>query len=360
MLKKYIGFFLLLFSSSSVLFGSASVPIKTIGKDPNLPTVAIVMTGGTIAERTDPKTQASVPSGDGEELLNIPGLKKMANFKVAEFSNIDSSQMTPEMWLRLSGLVDDILKDPKVKGAIVTHGTDTMAEGAFFLDLTVESKKPVVFVGAMRNASDPYTDGPFNLINGVVQVLSDKAQDWGVTVTMNQYINSPRDVEKTQTTNVQTFESGEKGYLGYIFNFEVFRFNDRLYKMILLRPKTLPRVDLIMDYAGSDGSLIRHAVDKGAKGIVIESFGAGNVNLSVFEAVKYAIDKKVAVVITTRVPNGSVFPVYGDKGGGKSLADAGAIISGNLNSTKSRILLMLALPLVKENHVALNKYFDNP
>ncbi len=351
---KYFIFFIFLFEAG---FG---VDFKTFGNDPNLPTVAIIMAGGTIVQKVDPKTGASVPQSNGEELLMSPELLKIANIKIGEFSNIDSSQMTPAIWLSLSDVVDEVLQDPTIKGAVITHGTDTMTEAAYFLDLTLKTNKPVAMTGAMRSASDPYSDGPFNLLNAIVQVVSDNAKDWGVTVTMNQYINSSRIVEKTQTTNVQSFQSGEKGYLGYIFNYEVFRFNDRLYRIRLPLPKVLPRVDLVQDFAGSDGSFIMHAIERGAKGIVVESFGAGNVNLPVFEAIEKAIDKGIFVVITTSVPYGSVFPVYGVKGGGKSLQDIGACVCGNISAAKSRILLMLALSQKADDRVKLQGYFDIP
>lgn len=310
-----------------------------------LPTVTIVTTGGTIAEKPDPKTGAAVPALSGDDLIQaVPTLSKIANIKVVNFSNIDSSQMTPEMWAELSKTVDKILTDPEIKGVVVTHGTDTMAEGAYFLSLTLKSNKPVVFVGAMRGASDLSADGPLNIQNAVIQVCSQEAKDWGVTVTLNQYINAAVDVRKTQSTNVQTFDSGEKGYLGYIVMGKVLKFNEPRKVQKLLIPDELPNVVLISEYAGADGSLLRYAADNGAKGIVVDAVGAGNVNENTFEAIQYALGKKIPVVITTRVFNGGVFPVYGDAGGGETLEKAGAILAGDLPAPKARLLLMLAIP----------------
>jgi len=323
-----------------------------------LPTVAIVTTGGTIAEKVDPKTGGAVPALSGKDLLEaVPELAKIAKIKVVNYSNIDSSQMTPKLWAGLSRVVDKQLEDPLIKGAVITHGTDTMAEGAYFLDLTLKSNKPVVFVGAMRDASDLSPDGPANIFNGVIQVCSDEARDWGVTVTLNQYINSARDVRKTNSTNVQTFNSGPKGYLGYIAMGVVLRFNDRLDRQRLPIPKDLPKVILLETFAGDDGSLIRYVADQGAGGIVIEGVGAGNVDAKVYKAVKYALSKGIAVVITTRVYHGGFFPIYGDQGGGETLEKAGVIPGGDLTGPKARILLMLALPQVKGNHARLTEYF---
>lgn len=320
--------------------------------------VAIITTGGTIAEKIDPKTGGAVPAVSGEDLIAaVPGLKKIAKIKVIEFSNIDSSQMTPQLWAALSKTVDEVLRDPKIKGAVVTHGTDTMAEAAYFLDLTLKSNKPVVLVGAMRDASDLSPDGPANLLNAVIQVCSTQARDWGVTVTMNQYINSARYVRKTQTTNVQTFNSGEKGYLGYISQGKVNRFNDIGRRHRFLIPDDLPEVVLLSDYAGSDGSFVRYAVDSGAQGIVIEAVGAGNVNTEMFKALKYALNKNIAVVITSRVFNGAVEPIYADQGGGTALEKAGTILAEDLRAPKARLLLMLALAQKDSNRKLLKDYF---
>lgn len=325
--------------------GQESPPkIERVHNGSGLPTVAIVTTGGTIAERTDPNTGGAVPSVSGADLVaEVPQLKSVANLAVVQFSNIDSSQMTPRIWLRLSQVVDGLLAEDEVIGAVVTHGTDTMAEGAYFLDLTLTSDKPVVFTGAMKDASSPSSDGPGNLLNAVIQATSPQARGWGVTVALNGYVNGARAVRKTQTTNVQTFESGEQGYLGYIFDGKVTRFNERRRRVRLPRPKDLPKVVFLSTYAGADGSLVRHAVDSGAKGIVIEGVGAGNVNDATYKAIEHALGEQVAVVIASRVYYGAVEPVYGDKGGGDALQRKGAILAGDLMGPKARLLLMLGL-----------------
>jgi L-asparaginase len=323
-----------------------------------LPTVAIITTGGTIAEKINPTTGGAVPAVSGNDLIEaVPELKKIANIKVYNFSNIDSSQMNPEIWAKLSKKVDEVLKDRNIKGVVITHGTDTMAEGSYFLDLTVKSKKPVVFVGAMRNASEISPDGPANLRDAVIQAGSENAKRWGVTVTMNQYINSARYVVKTQTTNVQTFQSGEKGYLGYINNGKVIRLNNRLRRRRFSIPQNLPDVPLIKMYPGSDGRFVRHAIEIGAEGIVVEAVGAGNVNKEMYAAIKEALDHKIPVVITSSVTHGGVFPAYGDVGGGAMLQKEGAILSRHLKGPKARLLLMLAIPELGIDRDRLAKLF---
>ena len=339
----------------AMVFG-AVMGIEARAED--LPTVAIITTGGTIAEKVDPKTGGAVPALTGKALISaVPGLSKVANIKVINYSDIDSSHMTPEMWAGLAKAVDKELASPDIKGAVITHGTDTMAEGAYFLELTLKTKKPVAFVGAMRDASDVSPDGPANILNAVRLVCSDEAKDWGVTVALNQYVNSARNVVKTQTTNVQTFTSGQKGYLGYMSMGKVYRYNKRPETPKFDIPEKLPKVVLLKTFAGADGSLVKYAVDSGAEGIVIEGLGSGNVNAEVDDAINYALKKDVAVVLSTRVYHGGVFAIYGDKGGGAMLKKAGVIMGGDITGPKARLLLMLALPAVGKDHAKLQKYY---
>ncbi|MBN2478672.1 MAG: asparaginase [Parachlamydiales bacterium] len=330
------------------------------GSNPDLPTVAIFTTGGTISEKKDPKTGLLVPADIINFIKTIPNITDIAHLKIIQFSNIDSSQMTPNIWFELSQSVDKVLKDRKIAGAVIVHGTDTMSEGAFFLDITLKTDKPVVFTGAMRAASDPYPDGPFNVYNAVCQVCSKNALNWGVTVTLNQYINSARDVEKINTTNPQAFTSGEKGYLGYIFNNKVFRINNRLYRQKFSLSKNLPKVDLYTDYSGARPEILRYIVDSGAEGIVIESLGSGNVNAELYDVIQYAIKKGVIIVITSIVPQGGVFPIYGTKGGGQTLEKLGVIFSNFVRGDKARILLMIAMSNVGKDIEKLSDIFKNP
>ncbi len=292
----------------------------------------------------DSASGGAVPAVSGKDLIEaVPGLDHIAAIETVELCNIDSSQMTPELWRKLSAKVQEILERPDVQGVVVTHGTDTMAEGAFFLETTLQSEKPVVFVGAMRSASDLSPDGPANIYNAVLQVCSPQAKEWGVTVTMNQFINSARHVQKDETTNVQTFNSGEYGYLGYIVGDRVIPFNHVLIKNKWPLPELLQDVPLLSTYAGDDGKFIRYAVDHGAKGLVIQGVGAGNVNKDVFQAIQYALGKELPVVVATRVRHGGAYALYGDDGGGGSLLSIGAHLAGDLSAYKARLLLMITL-----------------
>lgn len=324
-----------------------------------LPLVWVVSTGGTIAERINPATGAAVPAVTGDDLVKaVPGLAKAARIKVFPLCNIDSSHMTLEIWRKLALKVNELLEDPEVKGVVVTHGTDTMAEGAFFLELTVKSKKPVVFVGAMRNASDLSPDGPANIMNAVHQICSEEAAGWGVTVTLNNFVNSAWHVKKTNSTNVQTFKSGPHGYLGYIIMGKVLRYNDQPRTLKFPVPEKLPKVVPLSTFAGDDGSLIRHAIAEGTKGLVVEGVGSGNVNPEVTAAIKEALAKKIPVIITTRVEWGGVVPAYGDVGGGEDLEKLGAVLGGEIDLFKARILLALALAQPDFSTEKLKTYFE--
>jgi len=322
-----------------------------------LPTVAIVTTGGTIAEKKLIIGGGSVPEISGEELIMmVPKLKDIAKIKVFDFFNVDSSQISPEMWLNLSKKINSLVADPNIAGVVVTHGTDTIAEGAYFLDLTTRSHKPIVFTGSMRYESDLSFDGEINLYNAVLEASSPNARDLGVTVTFNNYINSARSVKKAHSHNVQTFVSGDRGYVGYIAGDKIIKFQCLGPKPYFPLPKLLPRVMLLKTFAGDDGCLVKAAIAAEAQGIVIEGFGEGNVPAAVFDVIKQARKKNIVVVVATQVENGFTLPDYGVKGGGVSLVRNGVIIAGDLPGPKARILLMLALSQGKDME-KIKEYF---
>lgn len=328
-------------------------------KSHELPKVVVVATGGTIAMKLDPDTGNPVPAVTGDELVSaVPEIKDIAEIEVVEFSNIPSDYMTPERWVKLSKTVDETLKKEDVVGVVITHGTDTLEETAFFLDLTLKSEKPVVCIGAQRSASEEDSDGPRNLLNAVRIVTSPSAEGKGVMLAMNHYINAARPVTKTHTSNVQTFKSGDYGYIGYVDKDKVIFYHEPLRRQKLDMPDKLPEVDLIPMYPGANGDHVRYAVDKGVKGIVVSGYGWGNVNDSMYEALKYAIDNNVPVAMSTRVYNGRVLPVYGFKGGGATLKDIGVVFTDDLTPWKARIVFMLALSKTQD-HKKLQEYFNN-
>ncbi len=309
------------------------------------PVVQFLATGGTIAMKIDPVKKAPVPAISGEDLLaTVPDVAKYATMRVNSLSNVPSDYMDPPRWVQLTKAVQEALDRPEVAGVVVSHGTDTLEETAFWLDLTVKSEKPVTVIGAQRNASSPDFDGPRNLLNAVRIAVDEQSKNKGVMLAMNNQINSARYVRKTHTSNVETFNSGEFGFLGEVYPDRIMFANSPVRRQhIALHTDKMPDVEIYPMYGGAEGTGLRNAVDRGVKGIVVQALGMGNMNLSMFEAVKYAISKQVPVVVSTRVYNGRVLPNYGFEGGGKTLADAGAVMADDLSPPKARILLMLSL-----------------
>lgn len=325
----------------------------------DLPVVKLIATGGTIAMKIDPVKKAPVPAISGEDLIaTVPEIAKVAKMEVQNLSNVPSDYMDPARWVELQKAVVQALARPEVAGVIVSHGTDTLEETAYFLDLTVSSQKPIVLIGAQRNASEKDFDGPRNLLNAARICVSPEAKGKGAMIALNNQINAAREVTKTHTSDVETFKSGDFGFLGNADDDRVIFYRAPLRRQQLdLKQEKLPYVEIVSMYGGADGAMVRAAAAAGAKGIVIQALGWGNVNVPMYEAIKEAIGKGIPVVITTRVYNGRVLPVYGFQGGGKTLKEAGAISGDNLPAQKARILLMLALQTTSKP-ADIQKLFD--
>jgi len=309
------------------------------------PVVVFLATGGTIAMKIDPVKHAPVPAISGEDLLaTVPEVSKYATVEVKNVSNVPSDYMDPIRWTALTREVNAALARREVAGVIISHGTDTLEETAYWLDLTVASDKPVVLIGAQRNASESDFDGPRNLLNAVRIVIDPQSKGKGAMLAMNSQINAAREVTKTHTSSVETFKSGDFGLLGEVdFDRIVFWRAPIRRQHVAIKTESMPYVEMVPMYGGADGYLIKAAVEHGAKGVVVQGLGWGNVNQPMFAAIKDAIGKGVPVVITSRVPNGRVLPNYGWEGGGKTLVEAGAVMGDDLSPQKARILLMLLL-----------------
>jgi L-asparaginase len=329
----------------------------------SLPLVKILSTGGTIAEKYDPVKGGLVPALTGEDLVQaVPKLKEIARIEVEDVVNVGSADMNSAAWIKVSKRMNEVLADPNVAGVVITHGTDTMEETAYFMDLTLTSQKPVVLVGALLGASEPDADGPRNLLNAVKVAISPEASGKGAMVVMNGHIAAARDVTKINTTALGTFQSLEFGWLGVVDLDGKVRF----YRAPLRR-QTIPlgadpklgRVEIVMHYADADGRVIRGLLAQGElDGLVIAGTGVGNVSQVMYNAVKEVRDRGIPVVISTRIPTGRIMPLYAAPGRGVSTKKIGCVLSDNLSPQKSRILLLLALTKTKDP-VELQKYFDN-
>jgi L-asparaginase len=324
-----------------------------------LPKVGVVTTGGTIAMKYDEEKKGFVPAVSGEDLVAMaPGIKELARIELVDLARIPSSYMDPPMWIKVQQEVEKLLEDPEVAGAVITHGTDTLEETAWFLDLTVKSPKPVICIGAMRGASEPDFDGPRNLENAVRIALSEEAQGKGTLLVLNNQINAAREVTKTNTAQVETFKSGEYGFLGYVHaDGKIVFHREPTRRQQFDAPEKLPRVDIISFFTGDDGRYIKHAAESGAEGIVVVGVGLGHANPAVQDAIEEAIKAGLKVVMSTRVHTGRVQAVYSFKAGGVPLKEMGVIFADDLSPQKARILLMLALTQTKEPK-EIQAYFD--
>ena len=309
-----------------------------------LPRIHVVATGGTIAMRIDAAGGGPVPAVTGQELVAaVPGLRKVGQITVEEFANIPSERMRPENWLRLADQIRDLLARRATDGIVVLHGTDTMEETAFFLDITVPTEIPIVFTGSMRAASDPRPDGPANILDAATVAANPDARGRGVLIVMHGEIHSARRVTKVDTSDVDAFDSVLPPDLGTV-NGGLVAFSDTWSPHVHVPlPPALPRVDIVLMYAGVDDFALRAAVARGAAGLVIAGVGAGNVNEDLFGGILDALQAGLPVVISSRVPYGGSRPIYAYAGGGVALQRAGAIFALDLNPQKARVLLMAGL-----------------
>ncbi|MEJ8555296.1 asparaginase [Tepidibacter sp. Z1-5] len=306
--------------------------------------VAIVFTGGTISMTVDSRIGAAIPSLSGEQIMSmVTNIDKIADIEVVNFSEIPGPHMTPEMMMDLKNLISDLVDRDDITGVVVTHGTDSLEETAYFLDLTLYTQKPIVVVGAMRNSSELGYDGPSNLAAAVCTVIADEAQNKGVLVVMNNEVNLASEVTKTNTLSLDTFKSITYGPLGIIDDNKLILNRDIVRKQHIHTHKVEPNVDIIKVVVGMDSKFIKFSIDSGSKGIVIEAMGRGNIPPTMLDGIRYAKEKNIPIVIVSRCHSGRVLDTYGYEGSGRDLVELGCILGGNLPGQKARIKLMLAL-----------------
>lgn len=319
----------------------------TVGQNKDLPNVVILATGGTIAGSAATGTQAGYTSGQvGIETMisAVPGIKDLANVTGEQLSNVGSQDMSIEIWLKLANRVNDLLSQDNVDGIVITHGTDTQEETAFFLNLVVKSNKPVVTTGSMRPSTAVSAEGPLNLYNAVAIAADSNASGYGVLVVMNDQIHSAHGVTKTNTTSVQTFMSPMHGLTGAVIygKHEFYSKPHGIFgpesEFSIEGVTTLPRVDIIYAGVDSPADLVDLSIKAGAKGIVVAGVGNGNMNAATLKACKNAAENGIVVVRSTRVPTGYVL-----RNAEINDDDNMTIASDELNAQKSRVLLMLAL-----------------
>ncbi len=308
--------------------------------------IAILGTGGTIAgfiDSTIATTGYTAGAIDIDVLIKaVPQIRDLADISWEQIANIDSSNMCDEIWLRLAKKIAKLFAEG-IDGVVITHGTDTMEETAYFLNLTIKSDKPVVLVGAMRPLTAISADGPKNLYNAVALVANKEAKNKGVMVAINDKILSARGVVKTHSLNVDAFSSPDFGDLGYIVDGKVFFYNNVTKAHTKNAPfdvsklTSLPKVDILYSYSNDGSGVAAKALfEHGTKGIVVAGSGAGSIHKNQKDVLKELLKKGLKVVVSSRVVAGCVAVSDSDE-------KLGFISAEDLNPQKARVLLMLAL-----------------
>jgi L-asparaginase len=343
--KKHLSFLLCALCLAHV----AAFPLPALAADP-LPKVTILATGGTIAGSGTSSTQLTgYKPGEltAEQLIAaVPNLKDFAGISAEQIANIGSYDMTVGIWLRLAKRINELLAGD-TDGIVVTHGTDTQEETAYFLNLTVKSPKPVVTVGAMRPATAISADGPLNLLQAVAVAGSKEARGKGALLVMNGEINGAREVTKTNTLQPETFRSNDLGFLGYVVN------NKPVFYRGSLRGHTaasefdvrglasLPKVEILYTYVDAGSDALNGILAGNPAGIVVAGMGNGSLFGAQCKILTEAAKKGVVVVRSSRTGTGMVTRVPADD-------EAGFVTADSLNAQKARILLMLALTKTKD------------
>lgn len=306
--------------------------------------VAIIFNGGTISMKVDPRLNAAVPSLSSEEIMSmVIGIENHAEIETVNFSNVPSPYVTPDDMMKLSKLVKKYLDREDICGVIVTHGTDSLEETAYLLDLTIKNDKPVVVTGSMRNSSELGYDGPANLSASICTVISDEAKGRGVLVCLNDELNCASEVTKANSMSLNAFRTPVFGPVGIVDNNNAIFYRNSMSKQYIETDKIETNVELIKCVSGIDSSYINYCLDKGAKGIVIEGMGRGNIPPKMVAGVERAITEHIPVVLVSRCFEGRVLDSYGYHGGGKELRNLGVIFADSIPGQKARVKLMLAL-----------------
>ena len=327
-----------------------------------LPKIKILATGGTIAGAQATQADAGYKSGSfsvNDLIKAVPQMTNIAELSGEQVANIGSQTMNHEVWLKLAARCNELLKQNDVDGIVITHGTDTMEETAYWLSLVVKSDKPVVLVGSMRPATAISADGPINLYNGVALAGNPEAKGRGPLVVLNDTIHYAREAQKTHTTRMDTFQSPNRGIAGMMNTGKAFFYSMNTtrhttksdFSLKGLTVEKLPRVEVVYSYANLGGDMIDSLVEKGVKGIVLAGVGDGNSTDAAIAALEKAAAKGVAVVRCSRVGSGVVdrnVEIKDDK--------LGFIAGMELSPQKARILLMLALTKT-EDVKKLQEYF---
>ncbi|MEG0371706.1 MAG: asparaginase [Clostridium sp.] len=320
--------------------------------------VAVIFNGGTISMKVDEKLKAAVPSLSSEEIMAmVTGIEGFADIETHTFSTLPGPQMTPEIMLDLSRLIKTYVDRDDISGVVVTHGTDTLEETAYLVDLTLNTNKPVIFTGAMRSSSELGYDGPANLSASICTAISENAMCRGVLVCLSGNLDLASEVTKTNSMSLDTFKTPNFGPIGMVDNNTAIFYRDGRRKAVFNIDKVESNVSIIKCGAGMDSRFLDHCINSHDKGIVIEAMGRGNVPDKMVPGIRRAIENGIAVVLVSRCFEGRVHDSYGYEGGGRQIRELGVIFGDTLPGQKARIKLMVALSAYN-NIDAIREYFE--
>jgi len=304
--------------------------------------VLVIHTGGTISMSEDSTTGAVSPTEHNPLIDKTTELQTLADIIVEEPYHLPSPHITPVEMYKLKEIIETY-QAQNITGVVITHGTDTLEETAYFLDLTIKNSLPIVVTGAMRSSNEIGADGLYNLISAIRVASCEEASDKGVLVVLNDEIHTAENVTKTHTSNVSTFQSPQYGPIGIVTKrgilFHHFPTNHEYYPI----HDVSKRVALIKAHAGMDSTLLFAIKDLQYHGVVIEALGQGNLPPAAVDGIKGLIEKNIPVVLVSRCFNGIAEDIYSYEGGGKKLKDLGVIFSNGLNGQKARIKLLIGL-----------------
>ena len=320
----------------------------------NLPRIIVLSTGGTIAGQQPNPDKAGYLAGKipiGDLLKNIPSITQKAHVQGEQIAAIGSYDMTVAIWIQLARRINEIFARNEADGIVITHGTDTQEETAYFLNLTVQSDKPVVLTGSMRPGTAMSADGSKNLFDAIIVASDPNSKGKGVLLCFNENVYDAKNVVKTSTTNVNAFSSPNTGSIGQLYDGKVFYNAQSLNRhsgsaaFDISKMDSLPAVEIVYAYAGASDAAINAFINNHYAGIIIAGTGDGSFDKAILESVKKAVSKGILVVRSSRVVSGKVTNQYV---GTFDDAKLGTIVSDNLNPQKARILLMLALTITKD------------
>jgi L-asparaginase len=322
--------------------------------------ILIIHTGGTISMMEDASTGAVQPGEKNPLSEHSSSLNRLADITVREAFHLPSPHITPDHMLQLKQIIEEEYRKEKFQGVVITHGTDTLEETAYFLDLTVDLPLSVVVTGAMRSSNEIGADGLYNLLSSIQVAANENSLDKGVLVVLNDEIHSAKNVTKTHTSNVSTFQSPQYGPIGIVTKRGVIFHHKPTSSEKYSVQSVSKKIALIKAHAGMDSALLYALKEFQFDGVILEALGQGNLPPASVEGVEALINAKIPVVLVSRCFNGIAQDIYGYAGGGKQLKEMGVIFSNGLNGQKARLKLLVALSTPRQTQLNdLEEIFKN-